>query len=804
MIHLNQQFETVQSIENYELIPGGVKLFGRTEAHSLLTIEIIVYSNNLIRFKLYENKVDQQFPLVKPPEISQSAQLKEVTNGVVLYDNDLVCYIDFSPFEWRVETDKGKKIWRQQRNDINVRGSSNVPFLGISKSDSKISAIVDSYGLEPEERLYGFGEKFFAHDKRGHTLVSWNKDAYGVETERAYKNIPFFLSTQGYGILFHSTACIEHMVGDPDISRASYVFKVKDSELDFFIIYGPSLKKVLKTYHNLTGEPEIPPQWAFGLWMSRCYFHNRQTAEEVARKLRELDIPTDVLVFDGYWVRDAHQCDLLWDEERFPNPKEMLTGLREQGFKTCVWEGPFVPSGTEMFEEGERGGFLLVNPQGNTYLINTGLVMASHKQEDFKGQETVGSFDGLPPAPPAALVDFTNPEAVKWIQEKHFDLLNQGVDVFKTDFGEQVPIDAVSPHSGITGKRLHNLYAVLYNRSIFEATKHYHGKGLVWARSAGIGSQQYPVHWGGDPQTSYSSLAGSLRGGLSLGLSGIPFWGSDIGGFFGEKPSPRLYIRWAEMGLLSGVARCHGTTPREPWEYGEEALQIFRKYTKLRYQLIPYIYSSAISSAQTGLPLMKPFVLEWQDDQASQVVDSQYLLGDFIMVAPILSDQDERDVYFPQGDWLDYWTRNIYQGQKSIVYQAPLDILPLFIRRGAIIPMGPNISFIGENPIDLISLLVFPGLNSDFLFTDDQECTEISCTSTENFITIKVGASIKSYNIQIVGISIPKNVQINGSNIDQKQNPENLKPSWQWNGKELLITHCPPPPFEVGIQLNNS
>jgi alpha-D-xyloside xylohydrolase len=259
-----------------------------------------------------------------------------------------------------------------------------------------IKKVVDSFVLEPDDRLYGFGEKFFAHNKRGHTMTSWNLDAYGVETERAYKNIPFFLCSKGYGVLVNSTARMEHAVGDPAHSRASYILTIESEYLDYFVFWGPSFKHILNRYADLTGHAPVPPQWAFGLWMSRCYFHNRAVAEEVAHKLRELKIPADVMVFDGYWVRDGHQCDLLWDEERFNNPKEMLEGLKAQGFKSCVWEAPFVPSGTEMFEEAQAQGFLLQNRQGEDYLISTGLVGNIIRR--FQARD-VGSFDGLPHPP---------------------------------------------------------------------------------------------------------------------------------------------------------------------------------------------------------------------------------------------------------------------------------------------------------------------------------------------------------------------------------------------------------------------
>jgi alpha-D-xyloside xylohydrolase len=795
-------FENAENILNVKFVrqtSSGVVLAAETPHDQPFWLEISFVSKDVIRFHMFQGKNQPVYPLVHLPHEPVKVRFQEEPGKLFLKSESLSCNIELLPFFWNVCDAAGNVIWSQQRDDSNVRGSSNVPSLCFTSKSGEITSITDSFVLEPDDRVYGFGEKFFAHDKRGHTIVTWNLDAYGVETERAYKNIPFFLCSKGYGFFVNSTARITHAAGDPTLSRASYVLKVEDQQLDCFVIVNSSYKQILQRYSELTGKSPVPPQWAFGLWMSRCYFHNRQVAEEVANRLREIDIPCDVLVFDGYWVRDGHQCDFIWDEERFPDTRGMLAGLKSLGFKSCVWEGPFVPSGTEMFSEGERGNFLLMTPDHHTYLIHTGLVMASHKLPGFSGQETAGSFDGLPAAPPAALVDFTNPQAVKWYQEKHTALLEQGVDVFKTDFGEQVPEDAVSPYSGLTGKELHNLYTVLYNQAVFEATLNYKGRGLVWARSAGIGSQQYPVHWGGDPQTSFSSLAGSLRGGLSLGLSGVPFWGSDIGGFFGKKPSVRLYTRWAQFGLLSGLARCHGTTPREPWAYGSETVAIFRKYAKLRYRLIPYLYSCAHASSQTGLPLMRPLLLEFQSDPAAQAVDSQYLLGEWLMIAPMLSEKDYRTIYLPAGRWLDYWTGTIYEGPVYLDYSAPLDTLPIFLRSGAIVPLGPDIHFVGEKPLDPITLLIFPGEQSTQDLWDDDEKVVITCRMTADRLSLEIGSSSKNYFIHMPAIPHPIQIEDQQGEIPLLDKLDDSSRGWIWTAGSGLWIKCSPTPTKIVI-----
>jgi alpha-D-xyloside xylohydrolase len=797
------KFEVVVDAELSQETSNGVVLTARTNQGSTVTIMLDFCWADTIRFRLCKQEINPLFPLVHLPDTPCPVQIQRSDQHVQVRTDALVCDITLSPFAWSLHDTADDPIWAEQRNDTNVRGNSNAPALGFWQTAETIEKVVDSFVLEPDDRLYGFGEKFFAHDKRGHTMTSWNLDAYGVETERAYKNIPFFLCSKGYGVLVNSTARMEHAVGDPAFSRASYIVTVESDHLDYFVFWGPSFKHILHRYADLTGHAPVPPQWAFGLWMSRCYFHNRAVAEEVAHKLRELEIPADVMVFDGYWVRDGHQCDLLWDEERFNNPQDMLADLKAQGFKSCVWEAPFVPSGTEMFDEAQQQGFLLENQQGEDYLISTGLVMATHNQEGFQGQETVGSFDGLPPTPPVGLPDFTNPAAVLWYQQKHEALMDLGVAVFKTDFGEQVPDDACSAYSGIQGVELHNLYSVLYNRAVFETTRQRSltGQGLVWARSGSIGSQQYPAHWGGDPQTSFSSLAGSLRGGLSLGLSGVPFWGHDIGGFFGNKPSPRLYTRWAEVGLLSGLSRCHGTTPREPWAYGEETVEIFRKYARLRYRLIPYLYAYAHIASQTGLPLMRPLLLEFQDDPAAHEVDSQYLLGEWLLIAPILTERDYRTIYLPRGRWMDYRTSIVYDGPTYLHYHAPLDTLPIFLREGAIIPLGPDMDYVGQKPFDPITLLVFPGGKSSLVLQDDHEKVTTACEWDGRCLTLEVGPSHKSYEIQIGGIPSLVRITSAAGEIPWVERLNDAAQGWTWEPRTGTRIKCPASPFRIWAQM---
>ena len=524
----------------------------------------------------------------------------------------------------------------------------------------------ESFALAPDEDLYGLGEQFARINRVGQRFELWATDAFGISGYATYKNVPFLWSTQGYGLFVNTTFRVAFDLAT--VSLLAHSFTHEGPELDVFFIYGPDPAVILRRYCDLTGYAPIPPRWSFGLWMSRCGYQDRAEVEQVAQGLRDHDIPCDVIHLDPWWMGDpSNWCGLQWDETRFPDPGDMIEGLREHGLRLCLWENPYVTEHASIFEEGRERGYFVTDAQGDPYMIRA-------------WAEVI---------PPVAVVDFTNSDAVAWWQSLHRPLLAQGVAVFKTDFGEAAPEDGVY-HNGMTGREVHNLYPLLYNRAVFEVTEEVTGHGLVWGRSGWAGSQRTPTCWGGDPFTDFPYMINQLRAALSIGLSGIPFYGHDIGGFIGQ-PDPELYVRWAQFGLFSSHSRCHGTTPREPWEFGPEAEAIFRRYANLRYRLLPYIYATAVQATQTGMPVVRALVLKYSRDPNVRHLDSEYLFGDSFLVAPVLArGARRRMVYLPAGEWVDYWSREAYHGPTCLNYPAPLEILPLFVRRGAIIPMGPE------------------------------------------------------------------------------------------------------------------
>jgi alpha-D-xyloside xylohydrolase len=610
--------------------------------------------------------------------------LEDDASAVRLYTSEVMLQIDKDPYRLRLHDASGARRFIEEPEDRDIRGGYHHFPTGHARGLRWVTA-----ALRPEEAFFGLGEHFGALNRRGQAFASWTVDAFGVRSDRAYKNVPLLLSSAGYGVFFDMTAPLFYELGQASV--AAWQVTARADHLRFYLFLGEGIAPLIRSYQGLTGAPAVPPDWSFGFWISRWGYRNRDEVMAVARRMREERVPCDVIHIDPYWMRhhEGHHGDLEWDDSAFPDPAGMIAELKAMGFKVSLWESPYVPLDSDIRREAESRGFLLRTKSGD-------------------GPALVHGF-----ASPSPAIDFTNPQAVDWFKAKNRNLLEMGIAVIKTDFAEDLPADAVA-HDGTPAEELHNLYPLLYQRAVFEATQEVHGYGLIWGRSGYAGSQRYPVHWGGDPACTFADMAASLRGALSWILSGAAFASFDMGGFFGlptltDPPSPELYIRWSQMGLLFSHARAHGhTAPREPWEYGEPALSIFRKYARLRYRLLPYIYSAALRAPE-GIPLVRPLVFDYPSDPTTQHIDDQYFLGPNLLVAPMFDAVGHRDVYLPEGGWFDYWTDRLYDGPAWIKYQADLETLPLFVRAGGILPIGPELQFASERSWDPLTFDIYPG-----------------------------------------------------------------------------------------------
>jgi alpha-D-xyloside xylohydrolase len=607
----------------------------------------------------------------------------------------------------------------------------------IHDSDTGMDFAVENFTLAPGEAVYGFGERFSTLNKRGQTVGLWAVDGMGNTSGRTYKNIPFFMSTAGYGVFVNHVLPMTFFVG----SR-SYVHNLLMAEgdsLDYYFFYGPSLKKVASSYTDLTGKSPVPPKWSFGLWVSRISYDSQEQVMETARRLRAERYPADVINVDTNWFKGEWQCDWRFGP-RFPDPAGMFRQLREQGFRVCLWQWPYVCEHLNVFKEAQEKGVLVEG----------------------------GNFDML--LFKVRTIDMSKPEAVRWYQAQLRRLFDLGAAVIKVDFGEHVR--DYERYQAYSGREMHNLFPLLYNQAVFELTRECSGQGIIWARSAYAGSQRYPVHWSGDNSATFENMLCSLRGGLSFGLSGFTFWSNDVGGFTGT-PSDRLYVRWAQFGIFNSHMRLHGGGPRyrEPWNYAPETQEVFRRLVELRYRFLPYLYSEAHHSAQASLPVMRPLVYEFQDDPTTYHIEDEFLFGQAVLVAPILTEEDQRRIYLPAGRWADGWTGEIVTGPCWLDYHADLDRVPFFYRGGYAVPQGPPMQYVDELPLDPLTLHVVPDSEGRAAYTmiDDNETIVVAGQLLDGTFDLQVQSGLRGLTLNIYAVEEIKRVVCNGQEVKPKR-----------------------------------
>lgn len=634
--------------------------------------------------------------------------------------------VGLKPFDLRFVDRRGRTVLAAAHTDVDGLGRPAVPPLGAGRGPGGTPFVTAAFRLAPGERLYGLGEKFTRLDKAGGRFVSWTVDALGSTSERSHKNVPFLWSDRGFGLFADTGARIAWDLGATSLS--SWTFRADAPAIDVYIFHGPGPARVLEAFTDLTGRAPAVPDWSFGLWLSSGGTYRDQAAiEALLDGIERHRLPASVVHIDPWWMRWRRYCDFAWDREAFPDPEGLIRRVHALGLKLCLWEHPYISIESPLFREAEAKGYFLRRPDGSTYVIDYGLSLAPRPDGVVRLGEPGATWNA-----PVALIDLTRPEARAWFKDLHRPLLRMGVDVFKTDFGEDVPADAVF-HDGRTGAELHNLYPLLYNEAVFEVTAEEKGRGLVWARSGTAGSQRLPVVWSGDPAADWDSLAATVRGGLSAGMSGLALWSHDIGGYRG-RPDPELYIRWAQFGLFSSHSRMHGDSPREPWLFGAEALAIVRRYVELRYRLFPYIRSAALEARRTGLPVLRALPLAFPDDPNGAAWDHEYLFGPALLVAPVIRPLRElgragghRDgrpvfpVYLPPGAWIDVWTGKAHFGPAFVETPAPLQAMPVFVRSGAAVPMTGKSRRVPESAVDPLEVAVFPaaGPTESVLYEED-------------------------------------------------------------------------------------
>lgn len=698
-----------------------------------LTMEITSPAPDIFRVRTYHFKgavvetpaFDLELTEELPLEVEDDEEKIKITSGSM----SLV----ITKKTWSMTYMRGNEVITKSAGKDLALMKMNFKGYTYDKGDGEDTYIRQMLSLSVGELVYGMGERFTPFVKNGQSVDIWNEDG-GTSTEQSYKNIPFYITNKGYGVLVNHPERVSFEVATEMVTRTE--FSVKGSYLDYFLINGPTMKEVLTRYTDLTGKPSLPAPWTFGLWLSTSFTTNydEETVMSFVDGMLNRGIPLRTFHFDCFWMKEFHWSDFLWDSRVFPDPAGMLKRIKAKGLNICVWINPYIGQESYLFDEGMKNGYLIKRTNGQVW-----------------------QWDAWQPG--MAIVDFTNPAACKWFQDKLEVLLDMGVDCFKTDFGERIPTENVAYFDDSDPVRMHNLYTYLYNKCVFDLLERKRGKGqaVLFARSATVGGQKFPVHWGGDCWSDYESMEESLHGGLSLLMSGFGFWAHDIGGFESTSTAD-VYKRWVAFGLLSSHSRLHGSSSyRVPWVYDEEAVDVVRFFTRLKASLMPYLYKTAIDTSRSGVPTMRSMVLEYTEDKTCHYVDKQYMLGDNLLVAPIFNDQSIAEYYLPKGTWTDFFTGEEKEGAGWITEKHGYLSIPLMVKENSIVVMGahddrPDYDYGDHAEIRIYALKDGHSASSIVYGMDNQEQISITASRSGSDIHIQV-TSGQEYTIRLINVT---------------------------------------------------
>lgn len=594
------------------------------------------------------------------------AEVKETSPDVLIEETE--DFITYQTGKTKAVIDKRSNSWgiRFLDGDRELTNTSFRNMAHILNHETGKVYTVEALAIDVDEYIYGLGERFTPFVKNGQVVEMWNEDG-GTASEISYKNIPFYITNKGYGVLLDNEGDASYEIASEKVERIQ--FSVEGQRLDYYIINGSTPKGTIEKYTELTGKPALPPAWSFGLWLTTSFTTNydEETTSSFIQGMADRDIPLHVFHFDCYWMEAYEWCNFTWDPKTFPDPKGMLQRYHSKGLKICVWINPYIGQKSPLFREGMENGYLIKKSNGDVW------------QTDM-WQAGMG------------LVDFTNPKAVVWYQEKLKTLLDMGVDCFKTDFGERIPVKDIAYFDGSDPVKMHNYYTYLYNKTVFDLLVRERGEGeaVLFARSATVGGQKFPAHWGGDCSASYPSMAETLRSGLSLACAGFGFWSHDISGFENTAPAD-IYKRWCQFGLMSSHSRLHGSSSyRVPWLFDDEACDVLRKFVKLKCRLMPYLYQQAVVAHEKGIPMMRPMFVEFPGDRACETLDKQYMFGESLLVAPIFKESGEVEYYLPNGKWYNLLLNKTVEGGKWHKEAYDYFSMPLLARANTILPIGGN------------------------------------------------------------------------------------------------------------------
>ncbi len=741
-------------------IPGGMRVLapvgtissrGATLNMPTITLEFTSPVENMISVRSWHHEgYDKKEPVCPKHPQMQEVSVEIGEEEAVMKAGKVSVHVSLKEWGYYFEAE-GKELTRCGFHNLGYARWDRTPSTMFPAenylTENGKPYMVNELSLQVGENVYGFGERFTSFVKNGQVVDTWNEDG-GTASQVAYKSVPFYMTNKGYGVYVDHTDNVSFEVAS---EKVEYVgFSVPGEELRYCFIYGPTPKEILKSYTAYTGRPALPPAWSFGLWLSTSFTTNydEETTSSFIQGMADRDIPLSVFHFDCFWMKEFQWCDFTWDKRVFPDTEGMLKRYHDKGLKICVWINPYIAQGTPFFKEGAENGYLV-------------------KRADGRGVWQTDNWQaGM------GLVDFTNPAACKWYSDKLKTLLDMGVDCFKTDFGERVPVD-VEWFDGSDQGSMHNYYTYLYNQCVFNLLKETRGEGdaVLFARSACAGGQQFPVHWGGDCSANYPSMAETIRGGLSFAMSGFSFWSHDISGFE-STASPDLYKRWAAFGLLSSHSRLHGSSSyRVPWLFDDEASDVVRFFSRLKCSMMPYLYSKAVEAHEEGTPMMRPMVFEYPSDPVAAYLETQYMLGDALLVAPVLRADKKAQYYLPERRWTDFFTGEIKEGGRY--YEGEFDYfsLPLYVRENTLLALGavndrPDYDYADGAALHLYELA--DGASCTCRLVDQKGGTVANVTACRNADTVSFTTDADMKGLTLVLHGIGGNVKADGGTVGTK------------------------------------
>ena len=737
-------------------------------------VQLTVLAPDLIRVRAAFTKAlpakDHSWAIAKTDWPKVAWSVKETPDAIIVSTSEVEAVVHRSPLLVEFRDARTQKAINSDEQPMSYDGRGELRSIMFDPDAGTFVAAAKKLGFD--EHFYGLGEKAAHLDKRRGFFVNWNSDTPGYTLGRdpIYQTIPFYLGLENgvaYGIFFDNSYRSYFDFGR--LSQERIWFGAEGGELNYYFFYGPSIRKILSRYADLTGHMPLTPLWALGVQQCRYSYYPASMVEEVVRQYRERDLPLDVIYLDIHYLNGYRV--FTFDPNRFPDPKALTDRLLKQGVKTVVIVDPGVKYQPPNGEQRATSSRPELQSQSNRYYVFDQGIAGNYFQHRRNGDVFI------PRVWPgdSVFVDYTRSDARQWWGDLHRAYTDNGIAGIWNDMNEPADFidqtgknqrDVVSYDEGAnsTHAKNRNVFALLMARATYEGLARLQPdrRPFVITRAGYAGIQRYSTMWTGDTNSTWDSLALNVPMFTTLGLSGEPFVGSDVGGFIG-RANGEFLVRSYQIGFLAPFFRNHHAIDgydQEPWRFGKYYEDIIRKYLKLRYQMLPFLYSTLEEAHRTGVPVFRPLVLNYQDDASTYNLDDEFMIGDDLLVAPIVKpDVTSRLVYLPKGIWYDFWTNQKYEGGTMVRVDAPLETVPMFVRGGAIISFGTEMKYVGEKPFDPITFSIYPDENGSAagtLYEDDGTSpaykqgvfrrTRISVTRRAGRYVADVGVPEGNYN----------------------------------------------------------